>query len=524
MLVGILGGEKLLFRIDFLYADVLLKVIDFLWNCFIHVLSFIVNHINFDGLLGITASLIALLIPVAILLLESNGNNSEGSFTWDKLVLFSQVLKIKSFVIGLFAIVIPLIFWTDDATSLIAVVANIVILIFYIYGVFEVFLLLRNSYYWIISKRSKDIDYRNSNRFAFIEDLKNENFTYQADIWDLIWSNVEQRAGMDEKTLLDLYFKQYSQLTKCSDKNIFLSIYFSNFKLDFNNIDKVQELLNKEFPTLIKSELTEDFDNNRFVFRGILEEIFLELTRQSLGNSSYQYYYKEWFNNFLKGLDDNQYKEFLSHIGTKFFAILHSYYKQYDYYDLSMFLPDELIFDEHSKNEKKSITLKTIYMNWLKRSYILIPEKDLKGKLFANRLLEFMFKQAEPIVFFRIIGFSMFIENSIYDQESLKNSIFKYATEPSIFIGIGRTKEVFSDDILEDVRSKSEEHQKWTYNFIKNLGGLGYYYLIDVNTLDMVIEVLEEVINDRNKDDIDDLGLTRLNGVYYVLLRYRQIF
>lgn len=40
----------------------------------------------------------------------------------------------------------------------------------------------------------------------------------------------------------------------------------------------------------------------------------------------------------------------------------------------------------------------------------------------------------------------------------------------------------------------------------------------------MVIEVLEEVINDRNKDDIDDLGLTRLNGVYYVLLRYRQIF
>ncbi|NTQ65733.1 hypothetical protein HQ886_13080, partial [Enterococcus faecium] len=215
MLVGILGGEELLFRIDFLHADVLLKVIDFLWNCFIHVLSFIVNHINFDGLLGITASLIALLIPVAILLLESNGNNSEGSFTWDKLVLFSQVLKIKSFVIGLFAIVIPLIFWTDDATSLIAVFANIVILIFYIYGVFEVFLLLRNSYYWIISKRSKDIDYRNSNRFAFIEDLKNENFTYQVDIWDLIWSNVEQRAGMDEKTLLYLYFKQYSQLTKC---------------------------------------------------------------------------------------------------------------------------------------------------------------------------------------------------------------------------------------------------------------------------------------------------------------------
>ncbi|ELB62561.1 hypothetical protein WQ1_02112 [Enterococcus faecium EnGen0371] len=148
----------------------------------------------------------------------------------------------------------------------------------------------------------------------------------------------------------------------------------------------------------------------------------------------------------------------------------------------------------------------------------------MKGKLFANRLLEFMFKQAEPIVFFRIIGFSMFIDNSIYDQESLKDSIFKYATEPSIFIGIGRTKEVFNDDILEDVRSKIEEHQKWTYNFIKNLGGLGYYYLIDVNTLDMVIEVLEEVINDRNKDDIDDLGLTRLNGVYYVLLRYRQIF
>ncbi len=403
MFVGILGGEKLLFRIDFLHADVLLKVIDYLLNCLRMVLSFIVNHIKFDGLLGITASLIALLIPIAILLIESNGSNGEDSFTWDKLVLFSQVLKIKSFIIGLFAIVIPLIFWTDKATSLIPVAANGLILCFYIYGIFEVMSLLRNSYYWIISKRSKNIDYRNSNRFAFIKDLKNENFTYQVDIWDLIWSNVEQRAGMDEKTLLDLYFEQYSQLTKHSDKKIFLSIYFNNFKLDFNNIHKVQELLDKEFPTLLKSELNKDFDNNRFVFRGILEEIFLELTRQSLGNSSFRYYYKEWFNDFLKGLNGDQYKDFLSNIGTKFFAILHSYYKHYDYYDLSMFLPDELIFDKHVKNEKKSITLKVIYMNWLKRSYILIPEKNLKSKFFANRLLEFMFKQAEPIAFLELL-------------------------------------------------------------------------------------------------------------------------
>ncbi len=118
----------------------------------------------------------------------------------------------------------------------------------------------------------------------------------------------------------------------------------------------------------------------------------------------------------------------------------------------------------------------------------------------------------------------MFIDNSIYDQESLKNSIFKYATEPSIFIGIDRTNEVLSPDTLKDIRSKSEEHQRWTYKFIKSLGGLGYYYLIDVNTLDGVIKILGEVIKNRNKDDIDDLGLTRLNGVYYELLRYRKIF
>ena len=77
-------------------------------------------------------------------------------------------------------------------------------------------------------------------------------------------------------------------------------------------------------------------------------------------------------------------------------------------------------------------------MTWLKNSYIILPEKDLKDKFFANKIFEFIFQKAEPISFFRIIGFTMFINDFVYDDQILEERIFAYASEPNIFIGIGR--------------------------------------------------------------------------------------
>jgi len=172
-----------------------------------------VSYFSLDGLLATSASILALLIPLAILLIENNGNAKDQSFSWDKMVIFSQVMEVKKTVLGLIFITIPLIFWEVN-------ILRPVILFIYIMGIFFMSKLLKDSYDWITSKYKENEYFRNEKRFKYLDDLKDDQTIY--DTWKLIWETEEQRIGLDETKLIKKFFVTYKNL---ENKEKFASLF-----------------------------------------------------------------------------------------------------------------------------------------------------------------------------------------------------------------------------------------------------------------------------------------------------------
>ena len=161
------------------------------------LLTKVCEYITIGGLIATSSILVGLLIPIAILLLENNGNLIDRSFKWDKLVIFSQVIKIRSIILGLTFITFPLIL-KDDFFP--------IILVLYVIGLYFMFSLLKNAYYWIISKENEKRSYRNFKRYQYLDSMSG-NIANQITVWDTIWGDAKQRVGLDELKLLEIYFK-----------------------------------------------------------------------------------------------------------------------------------------------------------------------------------------------------------------------------------------------------------------------------------------------------------------------------
>lgn len=480
-----------------------------------HKLECLFIYISFEGILAVTASILALLIPVALLVIENNGNSTDGSFKWDKMVLFNQVIDIKNVVVGLSLIVFPLVLWSKENYVL-----NTIVLLAYLYGLSKVLTLLKNSYYWIVSKKIDGENFKNINRQKYIESLSSEDFQTRLEVWDLIWNDSKEREGMDRDALLDLYFEQYSKLIDSKEKRSFLLVFYRDFDLDYYTFKKTQELLEDNLAQVLPKEENNDFDNQRYLLWSLYNQLFLEFSRKVIGDRNYEYEFKNWFDKLLLNFSDHQYNEFLSSVGMDFLEIVRLSVYNYNYYELDYILPNNLVYDNVNGKEKKD-AIKNVFMNWLKNSYIILPEKNLKDKFFANKIFEFIFQKAEPISFFRIIGFTMFINDFVYDEQILEERIFAYASEPNIFIGIGRIYSFNKESDSSNFENRIIAEKNWTYKFILHLGSQGYYYLQNEDILNKVIHAIEQV---RTKNaDIDELGLARLNGVHSELLGYKKI-
>lgn len=106
------------------------------------------GNLSLDGIISISSAVIALLIPIAIFLIENNGNSKDNSFEWDKMVIFSEVISARATLMALILITVPLMFWEFKNS-------RIVIMGLYLIGIVLMGNFLANCYNWIISRRKK---------------------------------------------------------------------------------------------------------------------------------------------------------------------------------------------------------------------------------------------------------------------------------------------------------------------------------------------------------------------------------
>ncbi|OIM22306.1 hypothetical protein ATX60_10150 [Oenococcus oeni] len=195
------------------------------------------SNISLDVLVGFSAAILALLIPIVILVVESN---KDSSFPLDNQVFFHELINPKKFISSFLFITVFLIAWKLSLKPF--------IIIFYSIGIYYFVILLKNLYNWISAFDGKQNNFKKTKRKKYLLDnsVSDEEAT---SVWKLIWSqnnilnpdnSVIIRPYFDISEFFDLFKKRYLHMR--TSKSKFATGFLSNFVPELSN--QVQHLLN----------------------------------------------------------------------------------------------------------------------------------------------------------------------------------------------------------------------------------------------------------------------------------------
>ncbi|EFQ16892.1 hypothetical protein [Enterococcus faecalis] len=466
----------------------------------------IIDSLSLDALIAVSAAMLTLLIPVAIFLIEGTSNDNEDSFAWNRMVIFSQIIKPKSTYFSMILITVPLIFWNSSNT-----LCKIIILLLIVLGNVIMFSILKSSYFWIISKNQKNKNFRERVRLKFLNELsenKEMSTKSKVETWQTIWKS--KKVDMDSCELIEA-FKNFYTSVKDDDKYQLLHVFSENLKIDFENKDKVQEFVYFQI---------NQYNHVENKMKYAIKDLFLNYMRISAQETYLSYSFFVTFNKFFSEADDKLVERIFQDIGVELIEILHLNRVDDDF-------PEFLKYDTVKSKIKKN-SLCNMYFKWLDERYVLIQESNFEERMFANKLLMFMFEKVSPIPFFRLTEFSSELCKNYYYEESLKNTIVEFARKPVKFIGISRVYSFISSGGEANDKNKFEEMLKqdaeWTYKFISNSNQEIYKPLKDKNIVQETINLIEELVSE-NQNILNEKEKSKLQGVKVELKHYKeQIF
>ncbi|MCO5510969.1 hypothetical protein [Enterococcus hirae] len=439
-------------------------------------------------MIAVSASILALLIPLAILLIENNGNVRDNSFIWDKMVVLTQVIDVKKTARGLIFITIPLVFWNIETI-------RSILLLVYCIGFYNMCILLKNSYYWIVSKYEDKEYYRNKKRFAYLDNLNNNQTTF--DTWKLIWETDSQRMGLDEVKLIEKFFSCYHEFEK---KDELLYLYFSNLNIDKENHDIISSFFYSEFARILEDMKNGNYRESSLAM--MLQISYIEYMKQCYDNPYLVYSFIEGFNVFF-GKSDKKILEifFTNNMGTNMIEIIkNSKIMDNNFIKVRDYLPKSFKYEE-TELSKKEIILE-IFSKWLSTIY-----KDSSSDIFVNNLFEVMFRKADPITFFRLIDFVLFVVNSSYGYNDIfsnkaKNILIEYSLEKNKFLTIGRTHVFWGNNDeknLEHLTHIQNKEKEYSYKYLLNLTMRDFFIVQNCKVLDIFIESIDELVNTNDR-------------------------
>ncbi|MHA6124324.1 hypothetical protein [Enterococcus mundtii] len=470
-----------------------------------------VSYFSLDGLLATSASILALLIPLAILLIENNGNAKDQSFSWDKMVIFSQVMEVKKTVLGLIFITIPLIFWEVN-------ILRPVILFIYIVGIFFMSKLLKDSYDWITSKYKENEYFRNEKRFKYLDDLKDDQTIY--DTWKLIWETEEQRIGLDETKLIKKFFVTYKNL---ENKEKFASLFISNFVVDRENHDVIQDFFYDELKRIIEDMKKEDFKEVTLFFA--LQVSYLDYMKQCYEDMLLMNKYNNSFDKFFSETDEQSLEKFFSNnLDVSMVEIIrNSPLIPSQFVIPEEFLPKTFQYETVEDNKKKVIS--NIFSRWISNLY-----KTNDSSYFASNLFEVMFEKADPVVFFRLTEFVLYFSSNIDSYIGLMNdtkpTLIEYSNEKIIFNTLGRAHAFWVEDdlkafdkLLEDI----DQEREWAYKYILSIENKDFFIIQNEQFLKIFISNIDELLNSTNLDGDSPKSRNRLESLKNDFIKLKEM-
>lgn len=470
------------------------------------------KKLSLDAIISVSAAIIALLIPIAILLIENNGNTKDNSFDWDKMVIFSEIIDARKTITALMLITIPLIFWEFE-------IAKLVIAILYLLGIIMMGYFLKNCYSWIISRKINGKNYRNIRRQNFLDKLEKED---QFDTWKVIWGTENQRLDMDELELLEKFIDQYKTSDDDKHRERLLSIYAPYCEINYENRSLISKFVYEEINRL--------FSNTGNLYTKMqFKRLYTRYLKQSINEEDLRYYFTKDFDEFFIQDKTEITRNLTQETGTEMINIIKNKVELDNTTDLSSYIPKQLAYKgnsgnkEQPENERNVIVFK-MYFNWLRQLPINDSEKHIFNSYFASNLFNHMFPTMSASAFFKLNNFAMYIYKRQFgdDPESQKKLLLNYAKRTTGIIGMGR---VHSFDDVETSRSDEK-------NLFKNIdrkeeiATFGLFYDSDYpehgffnfpeevkSLIDMISSQVEEI-----KQEIEKNEYTTTRGGTYIRL------
>lgn len=447
------------------------------------------GNLSLDGIISISSAVIALLIPIAIFLIENNGNSKDNSFEWDKMVIFSEVISARATLMALILITVPLMFWEF-------INSRIIIMGLYLIGIVLMGNFLANCYNWIISRRKKNENFRNIKRYKFLNKLDNDEAA-QLDIWKVVWGAENQRHNMDETQLLEIYFKQYRNSKDEQQKISMLSIYEPNLEVTYDNYKTIKKF--------VYSEVERVFINAGDAYTKLqISTLFVNYSKQAINESNLRYFYLKDFDTFFKEASSENFGLVMQRLGTELINIIKDKAKKDETVNLNSYIPDQIIYDNQSDESKKEAIFK-MYYRWLIQLPTQGSDKYSFNRYFANNLFNSMFLSMSAISFFTLNNFSLYLNRGLFpeDYNSQKKLLLDYVTRTDSIIGMGRVHS-YSDEKRNKVAADKyftnieKEENINTYELLKKSEYAEHRFLKNKREIKKIIYAISRLINDKH--------------------------
>ena len=491
------------------------------------VVNLIVNIISAEwiseaGLIASMATIVAILIPVAIILIDPKNDK----FPLDRNIIFRKIFLYKSFI----ALIIPItISYLFPQIRLLSAIATI-------YLSALAMIVLVKMFKWLSSKEtSSDTEsFKQKIRIEYLNELDNEKEIIDA--WSTILNSNYDR--INQIGLLDAYLNDGEKI-KNGDNNWNAEIYWNlldkNFeKIKDSNIDTYKRLVKKTISYYTDCDVwkkNKDKDDLKERPPEALRQISIKLLRKAATSENYSIESFVYFNTINEYLKDKNEREVAAFFDSYSYDLFDCFLKNdVNYYDKwsGEFFKRLIITSNNYSQLIPSIVfdayLRTILLEQVRK--IDNPPNDLADRM--SKITERLFTEIDPIIWFRVWTFLLWpYEKKKNADSDAKSRILNWCNRPRNYGVFGRVDSaVFS----VSANSKKKKKQLIEEHFLRESekqSDATYSLLVNINNFDSLnIRKYLDIICDlkkkkRNNPEINE-KLEILELTLSQLLNYIQ--
>ncbi|HBL1564106.1 TPA: hypothetical protein LP266_002685, partial [Enterococcus faecium] len=377
-----------------------------------------------------------------------------------------------------------------------------IILALYVIGLYFMFSLLKNAYYWIISKENEKESYRNSKRYQYLNSMTG-NIANQITIWDTIWEDAEQRIGLDELELLKIFFK-HCKVAEGQNKLNLLNTYLRDyeeetvFKVTYSNYEIIQDYIYHDLSIILNDSLSEEFGDYDLLV--VIRNMFFEFTKQCYNASRIIIYkYNSKFNSFFISSDSRILNRlFLNNFDIRFIeTILNSRFTN----DISLKenLPSCFNYENSNLTAEHQNKIVSMFSKYFDNYLNSADHYDVEKVLLLNELLKVVFNKVDLSLYITMENFRNYYSKKIHnlldlDDDSFMINFFKeYAL-------MGDCVSTISENLFKDT--------EWTRNLLMSIYISRYPIFTDEDRLNKLSQGISSTIE---SVELDTKGQKKLN-------------